>query len=47
MKTKNKRNKGQDHQEARMKNLTDIIPKKTFKTSQLPSQKGDGKSKWN
>ena len=47
MKTKNKRNKGQDHQEARMKNLTDLIPKKTFKTSQLPSQKGDGKSKWN
>ena len=47
MKPKNKRNRGQDHQEARMKNPTDPIPKKTFKTSQLLSQQGGRKSKWN
>jgi hypothetical protein len=46
MKPKSKQHRGKDHQETRMKSLVDCIPKKSFKTAQVSTQKGDGKSKW-
>ena len=46
MKPKSKQHRGKDHQEARMKSLGDRIPKKSFKTAQVSTPEGGGKSKW-
>ena len=46
MKPKSKQHRGKEHQEARMKSLVDRIPKISFKTAQVSTPKGGGKSKW-